>query len=88
MKKIHAAGHDIGNHGDTHAHGSQLNLEQNRQEISGVHNKIKDLLGIEINLFRPPYGEYNNTVIDAATSLNYYTIQWDVDSMNIKVNSI
>lgn len=80
VKKIYEAGHDIGNHGNTHAHGAQLTLEQNRQEISGVHNKIKDLLGIEMNLFRPPYGEYNNTVIDAADSLGYYTIQWDVDS--------
>lgn len=80
VKRIAEAGHDIGNHGNTHAHGAKLNLDQNKQEILGVHNKIKNLLGIEINLFRPPFGEYNNTVIEAADSLGYYTIQWDVDS--------
>ena len=80
VKAIHAAGHDIGNHGDTHAHGAQLNLAQNQKEIQGVHDKVNALLGIDINLFRPPYGEYNNVVIEAADSLGYYTIQWDVDS--------
>jgi len=80
VKRIHAAGHDIGNHGDTHAHGAQLNLEQNKQEIMGTHEKVKELLGIEMDLFRPPYGEYNNTVISAADALGYFTIQWNVDS--------
>lgn len=80
VKKIASAGHDIGNHGNTHAHGAQLNLERNKQEIMGVHEKVKALLGIEMQLFRPPYGEYNNTVVQAAEESGYYTIQWDVDS--------
>ena len=80
LKKLAAAGHDIANHGDKHAHVAQLNLEQNKQEIKGCHDKIKAVTGIEANLFRPPYGEYNNTVLDAAEALNYHTIQWDVDS--------
>jgi polysaccharide deacetylase family sporulation protein PdaB len=84
VRSIHAAGHDIANHGDTHAHGAQLSLEQNKREIMGPHQKIKDLLGIEMNLFRAPYGEYNNTVLDAAAAVNYYVIQWDVDSLDWK----
>ena len=80
VKKIYDEGHDIGNHGDTHAHGSQLSVEQNMKEIQGVHEKVKEIISKDINLFRPPYGEYNNTVIEAAENLNYYTIQWDVDS--------
>ena len=80
VKKIFAAGHDIGNHGDTHAHGAQLTLEQNQKEIRGVHDKVKALLGIDMNLYRPPYGEYNNVVIEAAESLDYYAVQWDCDS--------
>ncbi|MDR1664972.1 MAG: polysaccharide deacetylase family protein [Clostridiales bacterium] len=80
VKKIAEAGHDLGNHGNTHAHGAQLSLEQNKNEILRCHEKIKQLTGIESNLFRPPYGEYNNTVITAAEEVNYYPIQWDVDS--------
>ena len=35
-------------------------------------------------LFRPPYGDYNDTVIQAAEECGYYTIQWDVDSLDWK----
>jgi len=80
VRKIAAAGHDIANHGNTHAHGAKLSLEQNKKEIKDCHDKIKAVTGLEANLFRPPYGEYNNTVLAAAEELNYYTIQWDIDS--------
>lgn len=84
VKKIFDAGHDIGNHSDTHPHGSQLSLESNQKEIQSVHKKVKALLGIEMNLYRPPFGEYNNTVIEAANSLGYHVIQWDIDSLDWK----
>lgn len=84
IKRIYEGGHDIGNHGNTHAHGAQLSLEQNKQEIQGVHEKIKALLGVEMNLFRPPFGEYNNTVIEAAEEMGYHVVQWDVDSLDWK----
>lgn len=35
-------------------------------------------------LFRPPYGDYNNTLIEAADECGYYTIQWSVDSLDWK----
>ena len=82
VKRIFEAGHEIGNHSKTHAHGAQLSLEQNKREIMGAHEKIKTLLGIDMNLYRPPYGEYNDTVIRAAEECRYYPIQWDVDSLD------
>jgi polysaccharide deacetylase family sporulation protein PdaB len=80
VKKIYESGHELGNHSKTHAHGAQLSLSQNVEEIMGAHAKVKNLLGIDMNVYRPPYGEYNNTVIQAAEDSNYYPIQWDVDS--------
>ena len=80
VKAIAEAGHDIANHGNTHAHGANLSMEQNKKEILDCHEKIKTVTGIEANLFRPPYGEYNNNVITAAEEAGYYVIQWDVDS--------
>lgn len=76
---MYEGGHDIGNHSNTHPHGSQLSLEQNKNEIMGVHNKIKELLGIDMELYRPPYGEYNETVLNAAKECGYHSIQWDVE---------
>ncbi len=80
VKKIYDAGHDIGNHSNTHPHSSQLSLEENKQNIMACHDKIKNLLGFDAFLYRPPFGEYNNTVLDAAKECGYYTIQWDVDT--------
>jgi len=32
-----------------------------------------------MNLFRPPYGDYNNNLVGAARDCKYYTIQLEVD---------
>ncbi|MBO5562054.1 MAG: polysaccharide deacetylase family protein [Firmicutes bacterium] len=80
VKKIYEAGHDIGNHSNTHPHSSQLSLEQNKENIMACHDKIKALLGYDAFLYRPPFGEYNDTVLNAAKECGYYPIQWDVDT--------
>jgi polysaccharide deacetylase family sporulation protein PdaB len=82
IKDLFARGHEIGNHGNTHAHHSQLSFEKNKAEMQAVHEKIKNLLGYEMTLFRPPFGEYNNTVVNAADDMGYYTVQWSVDSLD------
>ncbi len=84
VKRIYEEGHEIANHSNTHPHGSQLSLEENKNEILEVHNKIKNLLNYEMNLYRAPFGEYNDTVLAAAEELGYYTIQWDIDSLDWK----
>lgn len=85
VKRIHEEGHEIANHSDTHPHGSQLSLEKNKEEILKVHEKIKNLLGVEMDLYRPPFGEYNDTVLQAAKEVGYHTIQWDIDTNETKI---
>ncbi len=84
VKAIAAAGHDLGNHSENHKHMSQLSKEQSIEEIMKPHNKVKELTGIDMNLFRPPYGDYNNTLIQATREAGYHCIQWDVDSLDWK----
>ena len=84
VKAIAAAGHDLGNHSENHKHMSQLSKEQCAEEIMKAHNKVKELTGVEMTLFRPPYGNYNNTLIDATREIGYDCIQWDVDSLDWK----
>ena len=50
----------------------------------GVHDKVKKLTGYDMQLFRAPYGDYNDTVIRTAAKCGYYAIQWDVDSLDWK----
>jgi peptidoglycan/xylan/chitin deacetylase (PgdA/CDA1 family) len=84
VKKIYGAGHDIGNHSNTHPHSSKLSLEENKNNIKACHDKIKNLLGYEAFLYRPPFGEYNDTVLNAAKECGYYSIQWDIDNLETK----
>lgn len=84
VKKIQAAGHDLANHSENHKNMSQLSDEQCREELTKVHSKVKELTGVDMNLFRPPYGDYDNHVITNATACGYYSIQWSVDSLDWK----
>lgn len=84
VKAIYEAGHDLGNHSEHHRNMSQLSEEEKTEEIMSVHQKVKELTGVEMNLFRPPYGDYDNAVILNAEENGYYPIQWDVDSLDWK----
>ena len=84
VKKIVAAGHALGNHSQNHKHMSELGTEEIRQEIMEVHEKVKKLTGISMNLFRPPYGDYDNELIVTVKEYGYLPIQWDVDSEDWK----
>lgn len=84
VRAIYADGHDLGNHSQNHKNMSQLSDEECKQELLSVHEKVKELTGYEMFLFRPPYGDYDNHVITNARSIGYYSIQWDVDSLDWK----
>lgn len=84
VKKIAAAGHEIANHSETHPHVNQLSYEKNVEQIKKCNDRIKALTGNDVKLYRGPYGEYNDTVIKAAKSLNMQVIQWNIDSLDYK----
>ncbi|NLW55080.1 MAG: polysaccharide deacetylase family protein [Firmicutes bacterium] len=82
VKKIAADGHEIGNHSYTHPHMNNLSVQQITEELLRTHQLIKELTGQNATMFRPPFGEYNNKVIETAKACNYTTIIWDVDSLD------
>lgn len=84
VKAILAAGHDLGNHSENHKEMNKLSMSECQKEIMEAHNKVEELTGYNMCLFRPPYGAYNDTLIDAAKNCGYYTIQWSVDSLDWK----
>lgn len=84
VKAIAAAGHDLGNHSENHKQMSTLNAEECKSEILTPHEKVKQLTGVDMQLFRPPYGDYNDNLIQVCREINYYPIQWDVDSLDWK----
>ncbi len=71
-----------GNHSNTHPHVASLSNEQNVEEIKKCTDKIKNVINKDVNLYRCPYGEYNDTVIKAAEDNNYKVIQWSIDTLD------
>ena len=84
VKALHDAGHEVMNHSNTHAHMSKLSREEIIADIEACSDKIEAVTGVRPTLIRPPYGEYNDTVISAIRSIGMEPIQWDVDSLDWK----
>lgn len=84
VKAIAAGGHDLGNHSENHKHMSQISAEECKTELMKPHEKVKNLTGKDMIVFRPPFGDYNDTLIKVCQENGYYPIQWDVDSLDWK----
>ena len=81
-KSIVARGHEIGNHSVNHPSFPKLSPENMAAQIQETHQTAKDLTGVDMCLFRFPYGDYNNASVDAVKNCGYYGIQWSVDSID------
>lgn len=79
VKALHDAGHEVMNHSNTHAHYPQLSAQEITDDLTACNDKIEAVTGVRPTLIRPPYGEYNDTVISAIRSIGMEPIQWDVD---------
>ena len=86
VKLMAERGHEIANHGYSHAHMAQLSEAKTEEEILRCSEVLEKTTGTGVTLFRPPYGEYNGTTIRTAKKLKYQSIQWDVDSLDWKQN--
>ena len=84
VKAIDEAGFEIGTHSNTHPDMAKINQENIAKELDISTEKIKAITGKEVSLFRPPYGSYNNDLINACSQRNLIPIQWDVDSLDWK----
>ena len=82
LKKIHAAGHEIGNHGYYHKDHKKIDAAYNRKEIDSTHTAVKDVLGIDMNLFAPPSGSFGNATLAVADELGYRTVMWTRDTID------
>ena len=84
VQAIVARGHEIGNHSNTHPHMNALGEQAIRDELRMMSDKVENLTGVRPTLFRPPYGEYNNRVVQVARQEGYEVAQWSIDSLDWK----
>ncbi len=80
-KEIYRRGHSIGNHSLAHGHMKTMTQDKVSTDIIESTNIIKNTIGYTPYLFRPPYGEYNNMLLNVLGEQGYpYTVMWTLDS--------
>ena len=77
-------GHEIANHSTTHSDFRKMTDLSKKLEIYFTHKYVKELTGIDMHLFRFPYGSYDNKSIRIVKEMGYYPIQWSNDSLDWK----
>ena len=84
VKEIYNNGFEIGLHSNTHPDMTKLTKSEIKEELETNINLIQDLTGYRPKLFRPPYGYYNNALIEVCDSLDIMCVEWSVDSLDWK----
>ena len=84
VKLLDESGIEIGTHSNTHPYMSKLTADQIRVELETSKNLITNITGKQVKIFRPPYGDYNDTLINVCDEIGLKTIQWSVDSLDWK----
>lgn len=83
-REIALRGHELGLHSVSHPHFTDLSEEQMDRELNDNFDLIQQTTGYSPCLFRPPYGDYNDTVVATVRDNGYECIQWSKDSLDWK----
>jgi len=75
-------GNEIGNHSYDHPNLTRVSAAEVASQLRRTDAIIRQWAGVEPRLFRPPYGKYNDTVLQVAKDLGYQVILWSTDSLD------
>lgn len=81
-------GHDFGSHSSKHPHYNEMSDEDVVRDVLTCHNYVFDTFGLDMCLFRFPFGESNERNMELVTKLGYFPISWSFDSMDWKNEGI
>lgn len=81
-RRVIEEGHQIGTHSSKHSNYINLTPHEQIQDLSSSKTKIESIIGQEVKLFRPPFGQFNEHTIAAAKQLGLSTIMWRISSMD------
>lgn len=79
VKKAFDIGCEIANHSWDHPDLTGMSDKQIRSQLKKTNKAIEEVIGVKPELFRPPYGSYNDRVLKAS---KMPAILWTVDTMD------
>lgn len=82
-KRIHDSGHLLGNH--SYWHKNTFDLQRTKKiekELTTTNRAIEQVIGLQPNFFRPPYGVTNPMVAKAIARGGFKTIGWSIRSFD------
>ena len=83
VRRMVDEGHIVGNHTVRHKSSPSLSVEEMQAEITGVEEYFKEMTGAEMpKFFRPPMGEYSQSVLRTVQDMGYATIFWSFAYMD------
>lgn len=79
-KKIRDAGHEIAAHSLSHPHLLDYHLDMRVKQVRRNAELIREILGVNPRLFRPPFGEFDYTISAPARAEGMEMVLWSIDS--------
>ncbi|KAG2018363.1 chitin deacetylase [Coprinopsis cinerea AmutBmut pab1-1] len=80
LKYAYDQGHQIGSHTWAHQNLATLNWDQIHHQMWLVEQAVMRITGAYPAFMRPPYGSYNNLVLEASHVRGQHVVMWDMDS--------
>ncbi len=77
LQDIASSGNEIGNHTYSHANLTDIDSAHVEEEVEKVNRAVKKATGEIATVIRPPYGAYNDDVLE---KLQLPVILWDLDT--------
>ena len=81
-QRIIDEGHIIGNHSWSHPRLSEATARDLTAEMKKTEDILEVTTGLRTMLMRPPYGAVNQEALEQLIEMDYYIINWSVDSVD------
>ena len=87
VRRMIDEGHTVGNHTYTHPSMPDCTQKQVWEEVTKLHDHVRDNFGYEMTLFRFPMGEFSERCLDDLKNLGYTSVFWSFAYKDWDVNS-
>jgi len=82
LRRLHASGHEIGNHTYSHRHPWTMSTAHARREVRDGAESIAQALGQAPRWFRPPHGRLRQAMADEAQNGGQRVVLWTLSAVD------